>query len=93
MTESKLSFVLHIGQHKTGSKALQSFLAHNRQRLLDHQVLYPIVEAPCHGVQAYAISQYRLFVLVRRDALAACSGHASAEHYCSTSSRPIQQTI
>lgn len=35
------SLILHIGMPKTGSTALQGFLAHNRERLPDQQILYP----------------------------------------------------
>jgi hypothetical protein len=37
-----MNFILHIGTHKTGSTALQSFLFANRQQLLAQGVLYPI---------------------------------------------------
>lgn len=36
-----LRVLLHIGQHKTGSTALQSTLWDDRERLLEHGVLYP----------------------------------------------------
>jgi hypothetical protein len=72
------SVIFHIGQHKTGS---QAFLAHNRHVLRAQGVLYPAEERPQHGVLAYARSQYRLFVLVRRDALAATAGSTAAAAY------------
>jgi hypothetical protein len=81
MTETTPSLILHIGQHKTGSKALQSFLARHRQALRDHQILYPIEEKPSHGIQAYANSQYRLFALVRRESIAARAGETAAARY------------
>lgn len=73
--------VLHIGQHKTGSKALQSFLAWNRQPLRDAGIFYPAEEHPEHGVQAYAVSQFRLHALARREATAALRGEVAAGDY------------
>ncbi len=81
MTETRPAVIVHIGQHKTGSKALQSFLAHHRHALRAHQVFYPIEEQPSHGIRAYANSQYRLFALVRRESIAAQSGETAAARY------------
>ncbi len=37
-----MQILLHIGQGKTGTTAIQSFLTHNRHRLLDEGVLFPV---------------------------------------------------
>jgi hypothetical protein len=73
--------VVHIGQHKTGSKALQSFLAHNRIALRARGVLYPVGDYPCSGIRAYAISQFRLYALIRREAIGECFGEDAAASY------------
>lgn len=40
------SLTLHIGMPKTGSTALQHFLAHNRERLQQQKILYPECGVP-----------------------------------------------
>src|SRR5262249_33625537 len=35
---------LHIGNPKAGSTSLQDFLFHNREKLLGHGILFPVVE-------------------------------------------------
>ena len=77
MSDSRPLFVFHIGQHKTGSKALQSFLAHNHRRLLEHQIHYPIGADPLHGIRAYAISHYRLFALISARRSPSASGRSA----------------
>jgi hypothetical protein len=69
---SRLRFILHIGQHKTGSKALQSFLAHHRKRLQDRKILYPYWEPTSPMDWAYAVSHYRFFALLRKEAMEIC---------------------
>jgi len=69
---SKVKIIFHIGQHKTGSKALQSFLAHHARALGSRGILYPAGEDSSHGIRAYAFSHYRMFALLRREAMAAC---------------------
>ena len=81
MSRPEPRLVVHVGQHKTGSKALQSFLYHNRRGLRDRGILYPVSDAPCYGVRAYAISQFRLYALVRREAIDACFGQVAAASY------------
>lgn len=74
--------IFHIGQHKTGSKALQAFFAHNQGVLLRSGILYPLeTDAGRPAIAAYARSHFRLFVLVRRAALAGTAGPAAAEAY------------
>lgn len=81
MSLSKPRLIIHIGQHKTGSKALQSFLAHNRRALRARGILYPAGDHPCAGIPAYAISQYRLYALIRREAIQDCFGEDTANDY------------
>jgi hypothetical protein len=69
---SRVRLILHIGQHKTGSKALQSFLAHHTNALKSREILYPSQDPASLGVWAYAISQYRLFALLRKEAMEIC---------------------
>jgi hypothetical protein len=71
MSKARAKIIFHIGQHKTGSKALQFFLAHNARSLAQHGILYPVEEQPLHGIRAYAISHYRMFSLLRCEAMAA----------------------
>jgi hypothetical protein len=42
----KKSLVLHIGMPKTGTTAIQGFLAHNRKKLIQQKVLYPECGVP-----------------------------------------------
>lgn len=81
MTARPVRVVLHIGQHKTGSKALQSFLALHARGLRGRGVLYPLPRHVRQGIRAYATSQYRLYVLVRREAMRACGDAAGAERF------------
>lgn len=38
-----MELILHIGQSKTGTTAIQHFLSLNRERLVRQQILYPVV--------------------------------------------------
>lgn len=67
MNTQKVRLILHVGQHKTGSKALQSFLAHNTKQLLKKEVLYPISQSN-QEVKAYRNSHFNCYVLARREA-------------------------
>ncbi|HWB58244.1 MAG TPA: hypothetical protein VG733_02085 [Chthoniobacteraceae bacterium] len=78
---ARARIIFHIGQHKTGSKALQSFCAHNARGLAERGILYPVEENPAHGIRAYAISHYRLFALLRAEVMAACGDAGGAEKY------------
>lgn len=65
-----MRLILHIGQHKTGSKALQWFLSSNHDRLVSHQYLYSIEQSDtsCH---AYQHSHYHFYRELRSLALSA----------------------
>jgi hypothetical protein len=65
----QIKLILHIGQHKTGSKALQAFLAEHANSLRRTGILYPQLQNAHHNIQAYKNSHYRLFALLRREAL------------------------
>ena len=43
---AKTSLILHIGMPKTGTTAIQGFLAHNRNNLIQQKVLYPECGVP-----------------------------------------------
>jgi len=73
--------VLHIGQHKTGSKAVQSFLAHNAGRYQEQGILYPVEETDPHGISAYANSHFRLYVLLKRECLNAAGNTKTAAEF------------
>jgi hypothetical protein len=81
MRHGNADLILHVGQHKTGSKAIQSFLAHNRRALLAERVLYPVATDPGVDIRAYALSQFALFALVKREAIGDCLGQAAADLY------------
>lgn len=72
--------ILHLGQHKTGSKALQSFLAAHTGRLLAHGVFYPRLDA-ASPVHAYAVSHHALFVRLRHAAMLAAGDPAGAARF------------
>jgi hypothetical protein len=90
MRRGSADLILHVGQHKTGSKSLQSFLAHNRHPLLAQGLLYPLANAPDVHIRAYALSQFSLFALIRREAIDACQGRDAADHYWERVSRFCQ---
>jgi len=73
--------ILHIGQHKTGSKALQSFLAFNASRLTKHNICYSVKKSFKRNIHAYAISHYRLFALLYRETLLNCGDIKAAERF------------
>lgn len=58
--------IIHIGQHKTGSKALQAYLAHNRTVLRRHGILYP---PGSPGAPAYEISHHIFYQSLRNGTL------------------------
>jgi|GEM_PF-2017767 hypothetical protein len=57
--------ILHIGQHKTGSKALQSALFANRSFLREHGYLYPIRRG-WRRPQPQAMNHHALFQALRQ---------------------------
>ena len=62
-------FLIHIGQHKTGSKALQFFCARHAASLRQRGSLYEVDGRFSQGIRAYAVSHHRLFALLRREAM------------------------
>lgn len=87
MSAPRAKLILHIGQHKTGSKALQSFLARHASALARRGIHYPLEKDPAHGIRAYAISHYRLFALLRAEAMAACGGTAASDAWRAAQSK------
>ena len=83
-TGERPRLILHVGQHKTGSKALQSFLEHNRRPLAARGLLYPMPEKQTdHGIRAYTFSHFRLYALLRHEATALLWDEAAAAFYWS----------
>jgi hypothetical protein len=80
MKDEKVRLILHIGQHKTGSKALQSYLAFNTKQLLKKGILYPISESS-HDNNAYRNSHFNCYILARRDALLKCANVSVAHDF------------
>ncbi len=81
MNQPRARIIIHIGQHKTGSKALQSFLAQHAQGLLQHGILYPLEPYSRQTGPAYANSHYRLFALLRGEAMLACADSNRAQRF------------
>lgn len=57
--------ILHIGQHKTGSKALQSALYANRSHLAAGGFAYPVEADSAAPLRPYEMNHHRLFAAVR----------------------------
>lgn len=81
MTAARVKIIFHIGQHKTGSKALQSFLHLHSTALAQRGILYPVDQTVRQKVRAYQISHYRLFALLRHEALQTCGQVDTARHF------------
>jgi hypothetical protein len=81
VTVARVKIIFHIGQHKTGSKALQSFLHLHSADLAQRGILYPVDQTVHQKVRAYQISHYRLFALLRHEALQACGQTEAARLY------------
>lgn len=67
VTSSQPTLILHLGQHKTGSKALQSFLtAQSNWLATEHGILYPLSgRNPASVHRAYQISHHQFYSLLR----------------------------
>jgi len=61
--------LIHLGQHKTGSKALQAYLFHNRDQLIKHKIFYP--KSSHQADVAYQKSHFCLYVISKYEALKA----------------------
>lgn len=83
MSAVKPKVILHIGQHKTGSKALQSYLALNADKLRERGILYPLGTSPGHQIAAYSNSHFQCYVLARHEAMMACGENAAAGQFWS----------
>lgn len=81
MTVARVKIIFNIGQHKTGSKALQSFLHIHSTALAQRGILYPVDQTVHQKVRAYQISHYRLFALLRHEALQICGQADAARHF------------
>lgn len=64
--KAKKKVVFHIGQHKTGSKFLQTFLALNSKNLKRYGVYYP-TSFNYQKISAYRNSHFNLFALIRKE--------------------------
>jgi hypothetical protein len=82
MTSDNIKLILHIGQHKTGSKALQSFLTENSGALSNLGVYYPCLN-PNHTIKAFSISHFKLFALLRYEAMQKESAAQDANNFWS----------
>lgn len=80
MSSKNIELILHLGQHKTGSKALQSALSQNAKVLESMGISYPNL-SPNHPVVAYQISHFRLFTLLRYKAILEVEDSKKAEEF------------
>lgn len=60
--------ILHIGQHKTGSKALQSALYANQTHLAERRMAYPVPAAVAGPLRPWQMNHHTLFETVRSEA-------------------------
>ncbi len=60
-----MRLILHIGQHKTGSKALQSALYANRPFLADYGFCYPLEELDAPAPKPQHLNHFTLFEAIR----------------------------
>jgi hypothetical protein len=61
----EMNLIIHLGQHKTGSKALQSALYANRQYLAEHGLSYPIDSRTFQRLRPYEMNHHPLFNALR----------------------------
>ncbi len=59
------TLIIHVGQHKTGSKALQSALYANRPYLISHGINYPFDPKGVTSPRPYEMNHYLLFNALR----------------------------
>jgi hypothetical protein len=83
--------ILHVGQHKTGSKALQSALYANPEWLASRGFAYPIRSASAAPLRPYEMNHHTLFRVVR-DAVDGTSGPRPSETV-SDHLRALQKTV
>lgn len=68
MSPANPRLILHLGQHKTGSKALQSFLSRHARRLRAKAIFYPPGTRLLPPTPAYRHSHFHGYALLRREA-------------------------
>ena len=73
--------IFHIGQHKTGSKALQSYLSINRQNLLKHNIFYPHGNNSNKLEDVYHRCHFLLYVLAKYELLKNFSSNESKDFW------------
>jgi hypothetical protein len=61
----EMNLIIHLGQHKTGSKALQTALYANRQYLNEHGFSYPIDSHTYQRLRPYEMNHHPLFNALR----------------------------
>ena len=84
LTEQSPKVIFHIGQHKTGSKALQSFLSINRENLLRHNIFYPQGSSLKRLEGVYHHSHFLLYVLAKYECLNAHRSDYASENFWKT---------
>ena len=81
ITEQSPKVIFHIGQHKTGSKALQSYLSINRQNLLKHNIFYPHGSNSNKLEDVYHHCHFLLYVLAKYESLKNFSSNESKDFW------------
>ncbi len=70
--------ILHIGQHKTGSKALQSALYANQAYLGEHGFAFAVPDRASGKLRPYEMNHHALFDVVRAATREGCEPNATA---------------